>query len=158
MPKGYIIARVDVTNPDAYARYAAAATKAIADHGGKRLVRGGRYEALEGKARARNVVLEFESYDAAHRYFHSEQYQAARALREGAAFAKYGGRFLVRAGKHVVAKGAAKSRQVVIEFPDYATALGCLESDEYKRAIEFRDAASLVDLVIAEGYDGAQPG
>ena len=37
------------------------------------------------KARARNVVLEFESYDAAHRYFHSEQYQAARALREGAA-------------------------------------------------------------------------
>lgn len=85
MPKGYIIARVDVTNPDAYARYAAAATKAIDDHGGKRLARGGRYEALEGKARARNVVLEFESYDAAHRYFHSAQYQAARALREGAA-------------------------------------------------------------------------
>ena len=40
---------------------------------------------LEGKAQARNVVLEFESYDAARRYFHSEQYQAARALREGAA-------------------------------------------------------------------------
>jgi uncharacterized protein (DUF1330 family) len=40
---------------------------------------------LEGKARARNVVLEFESYDAARGYFHSEQYQAARALREGAA-------------------------------------------------------------------------
>ena len=40
---------------------------------------------LEGKARARNVVLEFESYDAARRYIHSEQYQAARALREGAA-------------------------------------------------------------------------
>jgi uncharacterized protein (DUF1330 family) len=35
--------------------------------------------------RARNVVLEFESYDSARRYFHSEQYQAARALREGAA-------------------------------------------------------------------------
>jgi uncharacterized protein (DUF1330 family) len=40
---------------------------------------------LEGKARARNVVLEFESYDAARGYFDSEQYQAARALREGAA-------------------------------------------------------------------------
>ena len=85
MPKGYVISRVDVTNPDAYARYAAAATKAIADHGGKPLARGGRWEALEGKARARNVVLEFESYDAARRYFHSEQYQAARGLREGAA-------------------------------------------------------------------------
>ena len=73
MPRGYVIARVDMANPDAYARYAAAATKAIADHGGKPLACGGRSEALEGKARARNVVLEFENYDA------------ARALREGAA-------------------------------------------------------------------------
>jgi uncharacterized protein (DUF1330 family) len=85
MPKGYVIARVDITNSDAYARYAAAATKAIADHGGKALARGGRTEALEGKARARNVVLEFESYDAARCYFYSGQYQAARALRDGAA-------------------------------------------------------------------------
>jgi uncharacterized protein (DUF1330 family) len=85
MPKGYIITRVDITNPDAYARYAPAATKAIADHGGRILARGGRFEALEGKASARNVVLEFESYDAARRYYQSEQYQAARALREGAA-------------------------------------------------------------------------
>ncbi len=85
MPKGYIIARVDITNSEAYARYAAAATKAIADHGGNALVRGGRSEALEGKARARNVILEFEDYDAARRHFYSEQYQAARALREGAA-------------------------------------------------------------------------
>jgi uncharacterized protein (DUF1330 family) len=73
MPKGYVISRVDITNPDAYARYAAAATKAIADHGGKPLACGGRSEALEGKARARNVVLEFENYDA------------PRAFREGAA-------------------------------------------------------------------------
>jgi uncharacterized protein (DUF1330 family) len=72
MPKGYVISRVDTTNPDGYARYAAAAAKAIADHGGKPLACGGRSEALEGKARARNVVLEFENYDA------------ARALREGA--------------------------------------------------------------------------
>ncbi|HEY1781749.1 MAG TPA: DUF1330 domain-containing protein [Roseiarcus sp.] len=85
MPKGYVIARVDVTDPEAYARYAAAAGRAIAEHGGKPLARGGRSEALEGKARARNVVLEFESYDAARAYYHSEQYQAAKALREGAA-------------------------------------------------------------------------
>jgi uncharacterized protein (DUF1330 family) len=76
----------------------------------------------------------------------------------GVAFAKFGGRFLVRGGKHVVARGSAKSRQVVIEFPDYAAALACLESDEYKRAVEFRDAASAADLVIVEGYDGPQPG
>jgi uncharacterized protein (DUF1330 family) len=83
-----------------------------------------------------------------------KKYLAANGL----AFAKYGGRFLVRAGKHVVSKGSARSRQVVVEFPDYAAALACLESDEYKRAVEFRDAASLIDLVVAEGYDGAQPG
>jgi uncharacterized protein (DUF1330 family) len=75
----------------------------------------------------------------------------------GVAFAKYGARFLVRGGTHVVAKGAAKSRQVVIEFPDYAAALACLNSEEYKRAADFRDAASLIDLVVADGYDGAQP-
>ena len=75
-------------------------------------------------------------------------------LANGGAFAKYGGRFLVRGGKHVVANGSSKSRQVVIEFPDYAAAVACLEFEEYKRAIVFRDAASLSDLVIAEGYDG----
>ena len=85
MPKGYVISRVDIKNPDAYARYAAAATKVIAAHGGRPLARGGRYEALEGQARARNVVLEFDSYDAARTYFFSAEYQAARALRDGAA-------------------------------------------------------------------------
>lgn len=85
MPKGYVVSRVDVTDPDAYARYAAASTKAIAAHGGRALARGGRHEALEGKARARNVVLEFESYEAARAYFDSTEYQAARALRQGAA-------------------------------------------------------------------------
>ena len=75
----------------------------------------------------------------------------------GVAFAKYGARFLVRGGTHVVANGAAKSRQVVIEFPDYAAALACLNSEEYERAVEFRDAAALVDLIIADGYDGPQP-
>ncbi len=85
MPKGYVITRVDVTNPEAYALYAAAATRVIAAHGGRALARGGRYEALEGTARARNVVLEFDSYEAARAYFYSADYQAARALREGAA-------------------------------------------------------------------------
>ena len=85
MPKGYVISRVDILDPEAYARYAAAATKAIADHGGRPLARGGRYEALEGPARARNVILEFESFEAARAYYHSGQYQAARALRDGAA-------------------------------------------------------------------------
>jgi uncharacterized protein (DUF1330 family) len=85
MPKGYIISRVDVIDQQAYARYAVEATKVIAAHGGKILARGGRCEALDGKARARNVVLEFDSYEAARAEFYSPEYQAARALRQGAA-------------------------------------------------------------------------
>ena len=85
MPKGYIISRVDVVDPEAYARYAAKATKVIAEHGGRPLARGGRWEARVGAARARNVVLEFEDYETARRYYHSQQYQAAKALRAGAA-------------------------------------------------------------------------
>ena len=85
MPKGYVISRVDIKNPAAYAKYAEAAGKAIAASGGRALARGGRSEALEGPARKRNVVLEFDSYEAAKAYYHSAEYQAAKALREGAA-------------------------------------------------------------------------
>ncbi len=85
MPKGYVISRVDIKDPAAYAKYAEAAGKAIAASGGRALARGGRSEALEGPARKRNVVLEFDSYEAAKAYYHSAEYQAAKALREGAA-------------------------------------------------------------------------
>ena len=85
MSKGYIISRVDIKDPAAYAKYAEASTKAIAKHGGKPLARGGRSEALEGPARKRNVVLEFESFETARRYYDSAEYQAAKAHREGAA-------------------------------------------------------------------------
>ena len=84
MPKGYIIARVTVTNPEAYAEYAKGATEAIKQYGGRPLVRGGAHEALEGAARARNVVIEFDSVEAARRYYNSPEYQAAKAKREGA--------------------------------------------------------------------------
>jgi uncharacterized protein (DUF1330 family) len=99
-----------------------------------------------------------KGYWIAHVYVTDPEIYKKYLAANGVAFAKFGGRFLVRAGKHVVAKGQAKSRQVVIEFPDYAAALACHDSEEYKRAVEFRDQAALIDLVIAEGYEGAQPG
>ena len=85
MSKAYIVSRVDIKDPQAYAKYAEAATKAIAQYGGKPLARGGRFETLEGEARQRNVVLEFESFEAARNYYYSAEYQAAKAHREGAA-------------------------------------------------------------------------
>ena len=73
-------------------------------------------------------------------------------------FAKYGGRFVVRAGKFENPEGASRSRNVVIEFPSYQAALNCYHSPEYAPQIVIRKAAAETDLVIIEGYDGPQPG
>lgn len=81
MAKGYIIARVTVNDDEAYMRYAKAAREEMAKRGVKILVLGGKKESLQGEARDRNVVLEFESYDAAKAYYESEGYQAARVNR-----------------------------------------------------------------------------
>jgi len=74
------------------------------------------------------------------------------------AFAKYGARFVVRSGRHVVVAGTSHPRQVVLEFSDYDTALACYHSPEYQAAAVLRAKASHANLVIVEGYDGPQPG
>jgi uncharacterized protein (DUF1330 family) len=81
MPKGYWIARVDVSDPEAYKPYIADAAPAFQHYGAKFLVRGGQTFAAEGQARARNVVIEFPSYRAALDCYNSPIYQAARAHR-----------------------------------------------------------------------------
>lgn len=79
------IAHVHVTNEEAYGRYAALATDAIAAHGGVFLARGGRYKQLEGKDRARNVVARFPSLEDAEKCYFSDAYQAALSHAKGAA-------------------------------------------------------------------------
>ncbi len=101
MPKGYWLARVDVHDADAYRAYVAA-----------------------------NAVP----------------------------LARFGGRFLVRAGSFEAPEGTARSRNVVIEFPSHEAALACYRSPEYAAALALRRAASEGDLVIIDGYDGPQPG
>jgi len=73
-------------------------------------------------------------------------------------FAKFGGRFLVRAGRSEAPEGKMRSRHVVIEFPSYQAAVDCWRSPEYQAAIALRKEVSVIDLVLIEGYDGAQPG
>jgi len=87
MAKGYWIGRVDVTDAEAYKRYVAANAKAFAKYGARFLVRGGTFEAVEGKARARNVVIEFPSYDAAIECYRSPEYAEALAIRLDAGIA-----------------------------------------------------------------------
>jgi uncharacterized protein (DUF1330 family) len=71
---------------------------------------------------------------------------------------KYGARFLVRAGRFENPEGASRTRNVVIEFPSYQSALDCYQSPGYQQAIKLRKDVSAIDMVIIEGYDGPQPG
>lgn len=87
MAKGYWIGRVDVTDTEAYKQYVAANDKAFAKYGARFLIRGGSFEAVEGGARARNVVIEFPSYEAAIDCYRSPEYAEAKALREKAGVA-----------------------------------------------------------------------
>ena len=100
MPKGYWIGHVDVTNPDGYKAYVAANAEP---------------------------------------------------------FRKYGARFLVRGGKFEKMEGETRSRHVVLEFKDFATALACYHSPEYRRAMALRKDHSVGDILVIEGYDGPQP-
>lgn len=77
MPKAFWIAHVKVTDEAAYAEYAKRAPAAIEAHGGKFLARGGNYEILEGTERARHVVAQFPSLQAAHDCYYSDAYQEA---------------------------------------------------------------------------------
>ncbi|MBW3099073.1 DUF1330 domain-containing protein [Pseudohoeflea coraliihabitans] len=82
MAKGYWIGRIDVDDPEGYKDYVATAKPAYGEYGAVFLVRGGDYEAVEGTARGRNVVVEFPSYEAALACYNSETYQKARAIRQ----------------------------------------------------------------------------
>lgn len=80
--KGYWIGRIDVTDDDRYMDYVRANAAAFAKFGARFLIRGGPFEAPEGTARSRNVVIEFPSYQAAVDCYHSPEYQAAKAVRD----------------------------------------------------------------------------
>lgn len=82
MTKGYWIAHVDVSDPEAYKAYVAANAVAFKKYEARFLVRAGRFENPEGASRTRHVVLEFPSYQAALDCFHSPEYAAAIELRK----------------------------------------------------------------------------
>jgi uncharacterized protein (DUF1330 family) len=85
MSKGYWIARLTVRDQAGYDRYRSQNGVAFKKYGARFLVRGGDFEAAEGEARPRNVVIEFPNLKAAHDCFHSPEYQRAKAERAGAA-------------------------------------------------------------------------
>ena len=85
MPAGYVIAQITVTDPVAYKDYVAAVTPIIKKRGGEYLVRGGPAEHYEGEGIGeRMVVIRFETLQAAHDWYHSDEYAPVRAMRQRA--------------------------------------------------------------------------
>ncbi|MEH2521691.1 uncharacterized protein (DUF1330 family) [Bradyrhizobium sp. AZCC 1610] len=88
---------------------------------------------------------------------HNEDGYKPYIAANAAIFSKFGGRFIVRGGKFTAVEGQSRSRNVVIEFPDYETALACYQSPEYQANIKVRQPHSIAELIVIEGYDGPQP-
>ena len=82
MAKGYWIAQVDVREAERYKDYISTAKPAFERYGANFLALGGSVTQLEGKGRARNVVIEFPSMQHALDCYNSEEYQQALKIRK----------------------------------------------------------------------------
>ena len=82
MSKGYWIARVDVNDPENYPQYVETAKPAFERFGANFLARGGKTNPIEGPGRARNVVIEFPSFQHAVDCYNSPEYQEAVKIRQ----------------------------------------------------------------------------
>jgi uncharacterized protein (DUF1330 family) len=86
MAKGYWIAHIDVSDPEGYKAYQAAAPAAFSKYGARFLVRAGASEVPEGKLRSRHLVIEFKDYTSALACYHSPEYAVAMEKRKGKGF------------------------------------------------------------------------
>jgi uncharacterized protein (DUF1330 family) len=91
----YVLAEVEITNPEGYKEYTAVVPATIAQYGGKFLVRGGAATPLEGDwPQVRRVLIEFASKDQALKWFNSPEYEKPMAMRR----ANSKGRLLILEG------------------------------------------------------------
>ena len=75
------------------------------------------------------------------------------ASRTPAVIEKFGGKFLARAGTYEVVEGHSRTRNSIIEFPSYDSALACWNSAEYQHTKTCRIGGAELDVVIVEGCD-----
>ena len=82
----YIIAEIDVHNPEAYEDYKKLVPASIEKYGGRYLARGGKTEVLEGNWNPKRIViLEFESVERAREWLDCPEYCEAKKIRHRAA-------------------------------------------------------------------------
>ena len=85
MPEAYLIAHIRVHDKEAFEKFKAMSGPAIANHGGRVLARNPSPDYREGGLRGTMVLIEFDDMNAARGFYESEDYTAARAVRETAA-------------------------------------------------------------------------
>lgn len=71
----YVIARINVTEPEDYQMYASQTVACAEKAGGKFLVKGGGQTKLEGNSPDRHVIIRFDSREAALDWYNSAAYQ-----------------------------------------------------------------------------------
>ena len=82
MSKGYVVANIRVKDQEKFQQFSGMAGPAIKKYGGKVLARGPDADRLEGNVSGTVMMIEFESKEAANTFYYSEEYQAAKAVRE----------------------------------------------------------------------------
>lgn len=82
----YIIAEIEVTDPEAYEEYRRQVPPTITQYGGRYIVRGGAAENLEGDWQPKRIVVtEFASVTRAKEWLNSPEYGATKEIRHRAA-------------------------------------------------------------------------
>ena len=64
---------------------------------------------------------------------------------------KFSGKFIVRGGKNRTTEGIESPRTVVVEFPNYNSAIECYESKEYQNAHDVLNGNVVRHHQIVEG-------
>ena len=86
MKKGYLIVRITIKNAEIFQQYPPLSTKAVEKFGGKYLIRGGKFDVVEGEWPAeRTTVVEFESFEKAKEFYNSIEYNKAKNVRQKSA-------------------------------------------------------------------------
>ena len=82
MAKGYLVANIRVQDEEKFQAFSGMAGPVIQKHGGKVIVRSTKAERHEGAVTGRVMMIEFDSLEAARRFYLSDDYQAAKAVRD----------------------------------------------------------------------------
>ena len=84
----YLIAEIEVTDPETYEEYRGQVAPTVERHGGRFMVRGGAVHELEGEWTAkRMVVIEFPDMASLREWYHSEEYERLKRIRQSSSTA-----------------------------------------------------------------------